>query len=461
MSNEITDGSVKTLWKVSLPMVLSFLSLLGMITVDRLYLAGFSAAAIGAAASAGTSAWALTFGGQTLTNIAGVFVARHNGAGNNQYMGEPVWQMIWLSLLLAIPFTAAGIWLAPILFNGSPIANEQIEFYRWTMAISPLTCLVGALNGFFIGRGQTKVITWLTLLANVINFVLDPILIFGWGPIPSLGIAGACIATGIGLFSQVSYLFYLFLKKEARDTYNTGDFKFRWNIFWSCIRIGGPESIGAFLELSAWGAFYILLGNISAVHILVASVGQSILMAFFWFGIGMEQGIGSVAGNLMGAGKLSEVRRAFHSGMKIIGLFSIALFTLLFVGKDWIIDLFIRSSDDFEGINSLTTDQILQAKNYLLGSILVLGIYISFENIRCILYGILRAAGDTLFILFLSIFATWALLIFPTYLVFTIWKMSVENCFWIWLTYAVVTAGISYLRFAKGNWNKGNLFAHN
>jgi MATE family multidrug resistance protein len=118
MAYEISDGSVKTLWRVSLPLVLSFLSLLGMITIDRLFLAGYSAAAIGAAASAGTSAWALTFGGQCLTNIAGVFVAHHNGAGRHSQIGQPVWQMIWLSILFCIPFTAAGIWLAPLLFNG-------------------------------------------------------------------------------------------------------------------------------------------------------------------------------------------------------------------------------------------------------------------------------------------------------------------------------------------------------
>lgn len=461
MTFEIKDGSMKTLWRVSLPMILSFLSYLGMITIDRLFLAGYSAAALGAAASAGTSAWAFTFAGQSLTNIAGVFVAHHNGAGRNEQIGQPVWQMIWLSLLFCIPFAAAGLWLAPLLFSGSPIATEQIQFYRWSMAISPLTCLIGALNGFFIGRGRTKVITWLTLLANLINLVLDPILIFGWGEIPSLGIAGACIATGIGLIIQLGILFYLFLQRESREKYGTGKFALHWNTFWSCIRVGGPESLGALLELSAWGALYILLGNLSAIHILVASVGQSLLMAVFWFGIGMEHGISSVAGNLMGAGNLLEVRRVFKSGLKIIGLFSIALLVVLIVGKDWIVDLFLKDPGDIDSVgalSTLTSAQIEDARGYLLQSLMVIGAYASIENIRCLLYGVLRAAGDTVFILVLSVMSTWSLLILPTYQLFTVMKMPVYVCFWVWLLYATITTGISYLRFTRGNWNKGALF---
>jgi MATE family multidrug resistance protein len=463
MTLDIRDGSVKTLWRVSLPLILSFLSLLGMITVDRLFLAGYSAAALGAAASAGTTAWGLTFGGQTLTNIAGVFVAQHNGAGRTKEIGQPVWQMIWLSCLFCIPYAIAAIWVAPWIFAGSPIEQEQLVYYRWTMVISPLTCLTGALNGFFSGRGQTKIITWMTLLANVVNFVLDPILIFGWGSIPSLGIHGACIATLIGSAMQVAALFYLFLKPEAREKYGTGNYVLKFKVWWDCVRIGGPEALGVVLELSAWGAFYMLFANLSTIHILVASVGQSMLMAFFWFGIGVENGISSVAGNLIGAGKKEEVRRAFYSGMKIVGVFSLALFCFLALGKDWIVDLFLKNPEGLEGaetLAALSVEQINDARLILVQSCFMIGAYVAIENVRCLLYGVLRAAGDTFFILMLSVMSTWSLLLLPTYQLMTVWKMPVSYCFWIWLWYAILTTGISYLRFAKGNWMNRTLFSH-
>ncbi len=460
MSLDIQDGSVKTLWKVSLPLILSFLSMLGMVTVDRLFLASYSAEALGAAVSGGLAAWSFTFGGQSLTNISGVFVAQYNGSKQYEKIGRPVWQMAWLSLILCIPFALMAWKFAPWAFAGSPIENHQILYYRWTMATSPLMCLLGAFNGFFIGRGKTMVITWLTLFGNLINLVLDPILIFGWGPIPSFGISGACFATGVGLLTQNLVLLALILKKDHRQRYGTAEIKLHLKSFWNMIRIGAPEALAITLELGAWATFYCLLSGLSAVHILVTSVAQSILMAFFFFGIGMEHGISSVCGNLIGANRKEEVSYAFKSGLKIIGLFGIALMTFLWVGGDWLVNLFLKNPENLEGaehISMLTPMELETAREYILNSCLIIGIYILIENIRGLLYGILRAAGDTVFILVLSVIAIWFLLLIPTYVLMTLWKMPVNTSFWIWLCFAFTSTGICYARFASGGWKKREL----
>lgn len=462
MSLDIQDGSVKTLWKVSLPLILSFLSMLGMVTVDRLFLASYSAEALGAAVSGGLAAWALTFGGQTLTNISGVFVAQYNGSKQYHKIGRPVWQMVWLSLMLCIPFALMAWKFAPWAFAGSPLESHQILYYRWTMATSPLMCLLGAFNGFFIGRGKTMTITWLTLLGNLINLVLDPILIFGWGPIPSFGISGACFATGVGLFSQNIILLYIILKKKNRQTYGTGNIKLHLKSFWNMIRIGSPEALAITLELGAWATFYCLLSGLSAIHILVTSVAQSLLMAFFFFSAGMEHGISSVCGNLIGSNRKDEVSTAFRSGLKITALFGIALITLLWVGGDWLVDLFLKNPENLEGaerITLLTPAEFETAREYILSSCIIIGIYILVESIRGLLYGILRSAGDTVFILALSVISIWFLLLLPTYVLMTLWEMPVDTSFWIWLTFAIISTVICYARFASGGWKKRSLIS--
>lgn len=457
MSLDIRDGSVKTLWKISLPLILSLLSMLGMITVDRLFLARYSTEALSAAASGGTAAWALTFGGQTLTNISGIFVAQYNGSKQHAKVGRPVWQMVWLSLMFVIPFTAAALWLAPWAFAGSPIEAEQILYFRLSMAISPLLCLLGAFNGFFIGLGRTSTITWLTLLGNLINLIWDPILIFGWGPFPSMGITGACIATGMGLIVQNAILFYLFLKGEHRECFGTHQWKLHWETLKSMVKVGTPEALAVTLELGAWATFYCLLSGLSAIHILVTSVGQSILMAFFFFGIGLEQGISSVAGNLIGGNLKDEVNTAFRSGLKIVSLFGIALMTFLWSGSEWIVDLFLKNPENLEGaehISTLTPKELAIARDYVMKSCMVIGAYIIIENVRSLLYGVLRAAGDTFFILLVSVSTTWSLLILPTYVLMTLWKMPVDTSFWIWLSFAIISTAICYARFASGSWRK-------
>lgn len=460
MSLEMRDGSVKTLWTVSLPLILTFLSTFSMAAIDRLFLARYSVEALSAAVSGGTAAWAFTLGGQTLTNISGVFVAQKNGAKQYSHIGRPVWQTLWLSLFFIIPFTVAAIWFSPWLFSGSPIGAEQVLYFRWIMAISPLICIQSGINGFYIGRGYTSIITYLTLIGNLVNFVLDPLLIFGFGPIPSLGISGACIATGAGLFLQTAIGFFIFIKKNHRKKYGTQFCGIHWKTLKEMVRIGAPEALAASLEIGAWAAFYCLLSGLSTVHILVTSVGQSLLITFFFFGIGLEQGISSICGNLIGANLKQEVQRAFHSGLKIVGLFGVFLLSLFWIGGDVIVDLFLRNPDHLEEtelISSLSPQELTTVRGCVLKSCFVIGVYIVIENVRCLLYGVLRSAGDTFFILVISILTTWSLLIGPTYLLMAVWKMPVDISFWIWIAYASASTLICYSRFSSGSWIKNRV----
>ncbi|GAJ18568.1 unnamed protein product, partial [marine sediment metagenome] len=92
----------------------------------------------------------------------------------------------------------------------------------------------------------------------------------------------------------------------------------------------------------------------------------------------------------------------------------IALMALFWIGGDWIVSLFLKNPENLEGgkhLSALTPEQLAEAREYVLQSCVVIGVYIVIENIRCLLYGVLRAAGDTLFILLLSVTATWSILL--------------------------------------------------
>lgn len=460
MSHHIRDGGVGTLWRVSYPLILTFLSQLAMISIDRMFLAQYSPVALSAAVSAGMAAWAFTFGGSTLTHSAGVFVAQYNGAAKHKRIGEPVWQMFWLGCGFSLPFAAAALWLGPWLFQGSVIETEQVLYYRWMLAIAPLFAIGGALNGFFIGRGQTSVLTWTSLLGNGINLVLDPILIFGWGPIPSYGMPGACIATGIGMLASVGVSLWLFLRPKYRQAYNTGDCSLRPKMLWRCVKVGGPEALAITLELGAWSTFYCLLSELSPLHIMVASVGQSLLMLFFWFAIGVEHGASTVAGNLMGQGRQLEVWRVLRSSLSIIGAFALALGAMLWLAGDLITTAFLNDPSSMEGaehLAAISPEDLDLARGLVSQSLFVIWLYIVLEDLRSVLYGLLRAAGDTAFLLWISVLCTWSLLLLPTYLIMSVWKAPPSASFGIWLSYAALTTLFSFVRFWRGRWVQRSL----
>ncbi|HAB99239.1 MAG TPA: hypothetical protein DCE71_05405, partial [Parachlamydiales bacterium] len=155
------EGSIRELWSISMPLMISMLASLFMIFTDRIFLARYSLPCLNAAVTSGTLAWALMVGVGMLTAMSEIFVAQYNGAKQYQRLGIPVWQMIWVSLFSLIFFIPLGIWGAPLFFQNNLYGDLEVEMFRWLMFFGPSYALMTTLSGFFIGRGKTKMLVWL------------------------------------------------------------------------------------------------------------------------------------------------------------------------------------------------------------------------------------------------------------------------------------------------------------
>lgn len=262
-TNEIREGSLSQLWKVSSSLMVSFFSMVAMMFCDRLFLANYSANALNAAASAGTLYWAGNFMVVTLCAMAEVFVAQYNGAKRYKMLGEPVWQMIWLALFSCLFFFLLGTVGSEALYQTGFFNSDEALYYKWNNWFAPSFSLLAALSAFFIGQGKTEIIKWMAILGNVINIILDPLLIFGVdGWIPSMGIPGAAIATGIGVIAQIIVLAWLFLRENNQTLFNTRDWRFKLKPFAKCLKVGIPPALFVMLELMGWAIFYKMMEQV-------------------------------------------------------------------------------------------------------------------------------------------------------------------------------------------------------
>lgn len=442
------------LLKISAPLMVSFLSTLGMVFANRIFLANYSIDALSATVSAGTLAFSITFGIQSLTLIASVFVAQLNGAGKEQELGAPVWQMIWLSLATYIIVIPIAFLTKHILFVGSPIAAQQVLVFQCIMFISPLFALVGGLQSFYNGQEKTLVITYLSIIANAINIMLDPIFIFGFRDIiPAMGIIGAHIANAIGLIITIIILIFLFLKPKNRQRFGTNKWHLNLKLMKECIRIGSPEAIGIGAEILCWGIFYNIMATVSQTHIVVTSISQSITLLFFFFGFGLGQGSSIVAGNLIGANRKNEVHGILHAGCILVVSGTIALLTIFTICPDFIVKWFFYNQSNIENIPNTTDTEILKNSLIVIKQCLpLIALYLGAESIRFTINGLLRAAGDTFFLLCAGIVNVIVFMIIPTYILMVVYQMPVQLFFHIWLFFAIISSAISYIRFKKGSW---------
>jgi multidrug resistance protein, MATE family len=457
-TNEISSGSLKEVWRVTLPLMISSLSMFTMFFVDRLFLANYSTAALNAAASAGTLCWSAILFWSTLAMMAEIFVSQYNGAKRYEKLGEPVWQMIWLSAGSILFFIPMAIWGSGMVY-ASPSQSSHAELARWVMFMAPLFAFQAALSAFFIGQGKTSIVRWLAILGNLVNMGLDPLFIFGFkGIIPSMGIKGACIATGIGTFVQVVIFAIVFLRKENRRDFGTSKWRFQMRQFIGCIKVGLPPSISVSFEVMGWAVFYWMMTQVSDLHIVTTSLVQSILILFLFFGFGLEKGVATVAGNLIGAGKIHLVRKAIVSGAKLMGFFSLFITICLTIFPDAILNLFLNNPHFIEGVDIagsvVSIDEVRSLAKF---GMLITIFYLVLENTRWLFSGVLTAAGDTLFLMIANTVAVWVFMIIPTYYIVVVPKRGVEVSFWIWISYALLAFSLIYFRYRQGKWKGRNL----
>lgn len=445
------EGSFRELLSIAVPLMLSSFSMLFMLFVDRLLLAHYSTAALNASVNASTLGWAMLFGWVTLANITEVFVAQYHGAKQLNRLGEPVWQMLWLALASIIFFIPMAIWGGEWIYGSSPNSEMERTYIRWMMLFGPTFAAYGALSGFFVGQGKTKLITYVAICANVLNAILDVCLIFGVpGIIPSLGVQGAAIATSIGSLFQMLVLFFFFLKKENRENFGAARYQFRPTAFWQCFKIGSPGAVFVLIEVLGWAVFYNMMTMASEEHITIAGICQSLALLLFFFGEGISKAATAISGNLIGAKRTWFIPNVLKSGIYIHILFLCAVLLLFTLFHQMFIDQFLPNA---------TPEYIASIQSTLTICLYATLVYVFLEGIRFLLSGILTAAGDTTFLLIAGSLSVWILMVAPVYFFVVKLQASIEVAIYFWLFFSICAIIIYYKRYVSDAWKTKSIIS--
>lgn len=182
-------------------------------------------------------------------------VARRIGEGDPEAAGLAAWQAILAGVMGSAPVSLAGYLLAPALLRWMGASPEIEAGYQYTAVLfagSVTIFLLFLNNAIFRGAGDAVTAMRALWLANLINIVLDPLLIFGIGPFPELGLTGAALATtlgrGLGVVYQLAVLF------GGRGKVSISRASMRWDgpVFWSLLRISITGMVQFFIATAAW-----------------------------------------------------------------------------------------------------------------------------------------------------------------------------------------------------------------
>jgi MATE family multidrug resistance protein len=437
-------GSLRELWQISFPLMLSLMSVSLMLFLDRLLLAHYSIDALNAAAGSSAVAQALQFWCMSMVCIAEVYVGRYNGAGRKDRVGKPVWQMIWLGIATLLFFLPLGIFAGPYIFSAHSYKDLEIQYFRWLMIFAPVAVISAALSSFYIGRGKVGFVTFVIVIANFINVGLDFVLIFGVeGWVPALGISGAAIATGVAQGFQSIVLFADFFRSKNRIEFGTGKWHLNRRMLTRCLRLGFPNAIAHTLEVLAWALLFHMMALLGTDYITVVAVAQSILFLFTFLTEGVAKGATAIASNFIGSNQPDLIWKVLQSGVKFYLLVFLFLSWILAINPDPLINWFLPPH-----IMELSPS----LKATLHSACFWVWLFFLFDGIGWLLMGLLTAAGDTRFIMKVGGTSPWLIALLPIYLLVFQFGASTLLVWPLIAFYGLTSCCIYFYRFKQQKW---------
>ena len=244
-----------------------------------------------------------------LAMAATATIARRIGEKDREDAASFAVQSIALGILVAIPLGIVGALGTPHFLRwmeASPAAIADCSTYTVVMLGGNATILLLFLmNAVFRGAGDASNAMWTLLLANGINVVLDPCLIFGLGPFPRLGVVGAAVATNTGRGIGILYQLWRLSRGSTHLVVLRSHLKLVAGQMATLLRLSGAGILQALIATASWGALVKVLGRFGDTALAGYGIGLRIVIFGLLPSWGMSNAAATLVGQSLGA-KLPE-----------------------------------------------------------------------------------------------------------------------------------------------------------
>ena len=426
-------------------MVLSQASETVNLFVDRIFLSQLGKLYISGAMSGGLTTFNIMSLFIGIIGYVNAVVAQNDGAGNKQNCARATAQSIrlafisWPLLILMIP-------LVKMFFESLGHLPELVELEMTYLRILIYGSILGlvrhALAGFFIGLGRTRVVMLANIAGMLVNIPANWILIFGKFGLPAMGIAGAAIGTLLGGFTITIILLVVYFSRKYRKEFGTArELGFNKRLAKILLKFGTPAGIETFLNVAAFNFFVQLMYSYGPDTAAAVTIAFNYDMVAFIPMMGLGFAATTLTGRYVGARNIPGAERATRLIMMVTWSFASLLVLLFVFGARPLVNVFAS------GLEGGGIDVAPMARTMLR----LAAIYTLADATQLILAGALRGAGDTKFVMRLSVILHWIFAGGAWYAI----KVAVITPVSMWIIFIgfVITLGIAmYLRYRFGKW---------
>lgn len=439
---DYTEGPVgRAILLLAVPMVLEMV-LESVFAVSDIFfvsrLGADAVATVGLTESMLAMVYAIAIG---LSIGATAMVARRIGEGDRDGAAHTAVQALALGGIVSIVLGVAGIVLAPSLLGimgASPaVVALGSRFTRIMLGGNATILLLFLINAIFRGAGDAAIAMRVLWLANFINIVLGPLLIFGVGPFPELGVAGAAVATNIGRGTGALYAISRLMRPGSRIAIGRRHLKLDPALMWRLVRLSTSGTFQVFIGMASWLGLIRILASFGSAALAGYTIGVRIIVFALLPSWGLSNAAATMVGQGLGAGKPERAERAvwmagFYN-MCFLGVIGLAF--VLLAGP--IVSLF-------------TPDP--EVSGYAVACLRTVALGFLFYAYGMVITQSFNGAGDTWTPTWINLLVFWLWEIPLAYALAIVYGFGPRGVFWSMTIAFSSLAVVSAVIFRRGKW---------
>jgi len=446
----LTEGPIlKALITLSIPIIGANLLQTGYQLVDAFWVGRLGSNAVAAVSISYPVNFLLISLSSGFGFAGAILVAQYAGAKNFKMVNHVATQCLVIVALMSVVISALAYFISPNILHWLGVEDiifDDANFFQRIIFLSMI------FNFGFImfqsllrGIGEVRIPLYINALSLGLNFILDPLFIYGWGPIPGYGVAGAAWSSMATLALSAFIGYYILFKGTTPLKISLKAYKFDFPLLKSAFKLGMPSSI----EISAKAFSLILLTGIAAkfgTDVLAAyGVGARLISLVVILGLGLMKGNATLVGQNIGAKELERAEATSNYAM-VIALISMTFIGLLFyVFADPIVRTFMDASEEVTAM----AVQFLQICAPAFG----------FLGAQLALVGTFRGSGNTFASMLFTVIGVWVIQFPFAWFVSDMESMNELGLWWSFPVSYVLPALISYWWYRKGTWKLKKVIA--
>jgi putative MATE family efflux protein len=437
----------KALIRLAIPITLGNLLQTGYQLTDAFWVGRLGAAAVAAVSVSFPLMFLVIALGSGLAMAGATLSAQYMGAGRQDMVNHVAAQTMMMVAITSAVLGAAGYLLAPSLLTLMGVASDVYAGALGFMRVSSIGVIFVFLYAMFQalmrGVGQTRIPLLIVLGTVALNFVLDPLLIFGWGKLPGLGVMGAALATLITQALAALLGIVVFLRGRHGIQLSWRGFRPDGPYLKRAFFLGFPGSV----ELSTRGLglmiMSFLVASFGTLALAAYGVGSNILMVVSIPAMGLSQAVSTLVGQNIGAGNIQRAARVSMigtlSGLVILTLVGIVAYAF----APAIVAFFVPGD----------ANVIAEGARFIRIMCLAWG----GIGVQLCMVSAFRASGNMLIAMVIALVSQWMIQFPLAYLLSKHTILQASGIYWSFPVTNVAVAVISVCWFAQGGWKKTRL----